>query len=207
MDLLLRDVQELIPVSRSIFGCIFNEALIHQVIVSYMAYYRQGTRAQKSRAEVSGSGKKPWRQKGTGRARAGSIRSPLWRSGGVTFAARPRDYSKKINKKMYRGALKSILSELVRRDRLMVFKDFSLTTHKTKGLLHKLKNSLSCKDMLLGTSLIITKKLDNNLMLASRNLKKIDVLEVDYIDPYSLIQFDRIVMTIDVVKKIEEMLL
>lgn len=150
MELVLKDAQSALTVSETTFGRDFNEALVHQVVVAYAAGARQGTRAQKTRAEVTGSGKKPWRQKGTGRARSGSIKSPIWRSGGVTFAARPQDHSQKVNKKMYRGALKSILSELVRQDRLIVVEKFSVEAPKTKLLAQKLK------DMALEDVLIIT---------------------------------------------------
>ncbi|EHC74515.1 LSU ribosomal protein L4p [Salmonella enterica subsp. enterica serovar Montevideo str. S5-403] len=162
--------------------------------------FRVQPRAQKTRAEVTGSGKKPWRQKGTGRARSGSIKSPIWRSGGVTFAARPQDHSQKVNKKMYRGALKSILSELVRQDRLIVVEKFSVEAPKTKLLAQKLK------DMALEDVLIITGELDENLFLAARNLHKVDVRDATGIDPVSLIAFDKVVMTADAVKQVEEML-
>nr|WP_072047580.1 50S ribosomal protein L4 [Klebsiella variicola] len=154
MELVLKDAQSALTVSETTFGRDFNEALVHQVVVAYAAGARQGTRAQKTRAEITGSGKKPWRQKGTGRARSGSIKSPIWRSGGVTFAARPQDHSQKVNKKMYRGALKSILSELVRQDRLIVVEKFSVEAPKTKLLAQKLK------DMALEDVLIITGELN-----------------------------------------------
>ena len=178
----------------------FNEALVHQVVVSYAANARQGTRAQKTRAEVKGSGKKPWRQKGTGRARAGSVKSPIWRSGGVSFAAKPQDHSQKVNKKMYRGALKSILSELVRQDRLMVVEKFGVDAPKTK----ELKNKLDA--MNLDDVLIVTPEVDENLFLAARNLYKVDVRDVAGIDPVSLIAFNTVLVTADAVKQIEEML-
>ncbi|MDU4554436.1 MAG: 50S ribosomal protein L4 [Enterobacter sp.] len=190
MELVLKDAQSALTVSETTFGRDFNEALVHQVVVAYAAGARQGTRAQKTRAEVTGSGKKPWRQKGTGRAR----------SGGVTFAARPQDHSQKVNKKMYRGALKSILSELVRQDRLIVVESFSVEAPKTKLLAQKLK------DMALEDVLIITGELDENLFLAARNLHKVDVRDATGIDPVSLIAFDKVVMTADAVKQVEEML-
>lgn len=149
---------------------------------------------------MSGSGKKPWRQKGTGRARSGDIKSPIWRSGGVTFAAKPQDHSQKVNKKMYRGAIKSILSELVRQDRLVVVEKFEIDSPKTKVLAQKLK------DMALTDALIITANVDENLFLAARNLYKVDVRDVQGIDPVSLIAFDKVVVTVDAVKQIEEML-
>lgn len=200
MELAIKDTQGVLTVSETTFGRVFNEALVHQVVVAYAAGARQGTRAQKTRAEVTGSGKKPWRQKGTGRARAGSVKSPIWRSGGVTFAAKPQDHSQKVNKKMYRGALKSILSELVRQDRLIVVKEFSVEMPKTKLLLQKLK------EMALEDVLIVTKEIADNLLLASRNLYKVDVCDVAGIDPVSLIAFDKVVMTTDAVQQIEEML-
>ena len=155
---------------------------------------------KKTRAEVSGSGKKPWRQKGTGRARAGDIKSPIWRSGGITFAAKPQDHSQKVNKKMYRGAIKSILSELVRQDRLVVVEKFELDAPKTKVLVQKLK------DLAVEDALIITASLDENLFLAARNLYKVDVRDVQGIDPVSLIAFDKVIVTVDAVKQIEEIL-
>ena len=189
-----------LTVSETTFGREFNEALIHQVVVAYAAGARQGTRAQKTRAEVSGSGKKPWRQKGTGRARSGDIKSPIWRSGGTTIAAKPQDHSQKVNKKMYRGAIKSILSELVRQDRLVVVEKFELDAPKTKVLVQKLK------DLAVEDALIITASLDENLFLAARNLYKVDVRDVQGIDPVSLIAFDKVIVTVDAVKQIEEIL-
>ena len=189
-----------LTVSETTFGREFNEALIHQVVVAYAAGARQGTRAQKTRAEVSGSGKKPWRQKGTGRARSGDFKSPIWRSGGTTFAAKPQDHSQKVNKKMYRGAIKSILSELVRQDRLVVVEKFELDAPKTKVLVQKLK------DLAVEDALIITASLDENLFLAARNLYKVDVRDVQGIDPVSLIAFDKVIVTVDAVKQIEEIL-
>lgn len=200
MELVVRDAQSALTVSETTFGREFNEALIHQVVVAYAAGARQGSRAQKTRAEVSGSGKKPWRQKGTGRARSGDIKSPIWRSGGVTFAAKPQNHSQKVNKKMYRGAIKSIFSELVRQDRLVVLEKFEIEAPKTKVLVQKLKE-LALEDVL-----IITASLDENLFLAARNLYKVDVRDVQGIDPVSLIAFDKVVVTVDAVKQIEEML-
>ncbi len=200
MELVLKDAQSALEVSETTFGQDFNEALVHQVVVAYAANARQGTRAQKTRAEVKGSGKKPWRQKGTGRARAGTVKSPIWRSGGVTFAAKQQDHSQKVNKKMYRGALKSILSELVRQDRLMVVESFGIEAPKTK----ELKNKLSA--MNLTDVLIVTPEVDENLFLAARNLYKVDVRDVAGIDPVSLIAFNTVLVTADAVKQIEEML-
>lgn len=189
-----------ISLSDKVFGCDFNQALVHQIVTAYLVGGRAGTKAQKSRSEVSGGGAKPWRQKGTGRARAGTIRSPLWRSGGVTFAAKPRDYKQKVNKKMYRAAIRSILSELVRQKRLIVVEDFSVTSPKTKELLEKLKT--------LGLSevLIVTDNLDENLYLAARNLHKVDVRDFISVNPVSLIGFDKVLITQPIIKKFEEML-
>lgn len=200
MELVTKDANSVLTVSETTFGRDFNEALVHQVVVAYASGARQGTRAQKSRAEVAGSGKKPWRQKGTGRARAGSVKSPIWRSGGVTFAARPQDHSQKVNKKMYRGALRSIFSELLRQERLIVVESFSLAEPKTKLLTQKLKS------MSLTDTLIITSELDENLFLAARNLHTVDVRDVASIDPVSLIAFNKVVITADAVKQVEEML-
>jgi len=200
MELVLKDAQSALEVSETTFGREFNEALVHQVVVAYAAGARQGTRAQKTRSDVRGGGKKPWRQKGTGRARSGTIRSPIWVGGGVTFAARPQDHSQKVNKKMYRGAVKSILSELVRQDRLIVVENFSVEAPKTQELKAKLKE-LDLKDVL-----IITEELDENLFLAARNLYKVDVRDVQGIYPVSLIAFDKVLVTAAAVKKIEESL-
>ncbi|TNY88813.1 50S ribosomal protein L4 [Vibrio parahaemolyticus] len=199
MELMVKGADAL-TVSETTFGREFNEALVHQVVVAYAAGARQGTRAQKTRSEVSGGGAKPWRQKGTGRARAGTIRSPIWRTGGVTFAAKPQDHSQKVNKKMYRGAMKSILSELVRQERLIVVDNFSVEAPKTKELVAKLKE-LEPTD-----ALIVTSEVDENLFLAARNLYKVDARDVAGIDPVSLIAFDKVVMTAEAVKQVEEML-
>jgi len=200
MELVLKDAQSALEVSETTFGRDFNEALVHQVVVAYAANARQGTRAQKTRAEVVGSGKKPWRQKGTGRARAGTVKGPIWRGGGVTFAAKAQDHSQKVNKKMYRGALKSIFSELVRQDRLIVVESFSVEAPKTKELKAKL-SAMNLEDVL-----IVTPEIDENLFLAARNLYKVDVRDVAGIDPVSLIAFNKVLVTADAVKQIEEML-
>ncbi|BAJ04132.1 MULTISPECIES: 50S ribosomal protein L4 [Shewanella] len=200
MELVLKDAQSALEVSETTFGRDFNEALVHQVVVAYAANARQGTRAQKTRAEVIGSGKKPWRQKGTGRARAGTVKGPIWRGGGVTFAAKTQDHSQKVNKKMYRGALKSIFSELVRQDRLIVVESFTVEAPKTKELKAKLA------EMNLEDVLIVTPEIDENLFLAARNLYKVDVRDVAGIDPVSLIAFNKVLVTADAVKQIEEML-
>ena len=200
MELSLKDAKGALEVSDATFGREFNEALVHQVVVAFGAGARQGTKAQKTRSEVRGGGKKPWRQKGTGRARAGTIRSPIWVGGGRAFAAKPRDFDQKVNKKMYRGAVKSILSELVRQERLIVVEKFGVEAPKTKELLGKL-NELELKDVL-----IVTAEVDENLFLASRNLYKVDVRDVQGIDPVSLIAFDKVLMTAEAVKQLEEAL-
>jgi large subunit ribosomal protein L4 len=200
MELALKDAKGALEVSEATFGREFNEALVHQVVVAYGAGARQGTKAQKTRAEVRGGGKKPWRQKGTGRARAGTIRSPIWVGGGRAFAAKPRDHEQKVNKKMYRGAIKSILSELVRQDRLVVVEKFGVEQPKTKELLAKLK------ELELNDVLIVTPEVDENLFLSARNLYKVDVRDVQGIDPVSLIAFEKVLMTADAVKQLEEAL-
>jgi large subunit ribosomal protein L4 len=192
--------KEKISLSDDTFGREFNEPLVHQTVVSYLAGGRQGTVKQKTRSEVQGGGRKPWRQKGTGRARAGTIRSPIWRTGGVTFAARPRDFSKKLNRKMYRGAMKCILSELVRQERLVVVDNFELDSHKTKGLVAKLK------EFSLDNVLIVAEEVAENLYLAARNLHTVDVLDVSGLDPVSLIGFEKVLITVPALKKVEEVL-
>jgi len=189
-----------IQVSDVTFGREYNEDLVHQVVTAYLAAGRQGSRAQKTRAEVRGGGKKPWRQKGTGRARAGSIRSPLWRGGGVIFAAKPQDHSQKVNKKMYRAALQVILSELARQQRLIVVENFALEAPKTKSLIKALG------DYGLEDVLIVSEEVSENLYLASRNLHKVDVRDVQGVDPVSLVAFDKVMVTMSALKKIEEML-
>lgn len=194
--------QTKITVSATTFGRDYNESLIHQVITAYMAGARSGTRAQKTRAEVSGGGIKPWRQKGTGRARAGTIRSPLWRTGGIIFAAKPQDFTQKVNRKMYRGAMCSILSELVRLERLMVVKqaEISLEAPKTKDLLKRLT------DYGVTEALLVVKDWDTNLYLAARNLNKVEVCEISKLDPVSLIKYQNVIMTEEAVRQIEEVL-
>ena len=189
-----------IEVSNATFGRDFSEALVHQVVTAYLAGARAGTKAQKTRSEVRGGGKKPWRQKGTGRARAGTIRSPLWRGGGRTFAARPQDHSQKVNRKMYRGALQAILSELVRQERLVVLDTIELSAPKTTELLKKLSQ--------LGfeKGLIVTAEVEGNLFLATRNIPNVYALDVAGLDPVSLVAADKVIMTVDAVKKIEEWL-
>jgi large subunit ribosomal protein L4 len=189
-----------VEVSEATFARDYNESLIHQVVTAYLAGGRQGTRAQKNRSAVAGGGKKPWRQKGTGHARAGTIRSPIWRSGGVTFAATPQDHSQKVNKKMYRSAMRSILSELARSERLVVVESMSLEQPKTKLLVEALKGYG------LDNVLIVASEVDQNLYLASRNLHKVDVRDVEGVDPVSLIAHEKVVVTVDAVKKFEEAL-
>jgi large subunit ribosomal protein L4 len=195
-----RDSKNSVELSDSNFGREFNEALVHQVVTAYMAAARSGTKAQKNRAAVRGGGAKPWRQKGTGRARAGTIRSPLWRGGGKTFAATNRDYSQKVNRKMYRGALQAILSELVRQERLVLVESFSVETPKTKQLNEKLKG------MGLSNVLIVSHEVDDNLYLSARNLPHVHVVEAKRVDPVSLIGVEKVVMTVAAVKELEEML-
>ena len=189
-----------VEVSDSVFGTEFNEALVHQVVTAYLAGGRAGTRAQKTRAEKRGGGAKPWRQKGTGRARAGSTRSPLWRGGAPTFAAKPKNYAQKVNKKMYRCAIRSIMSELVRQERLLVMEDFSIDAPKTQELAQKLK-SLGLADVL-----IVAEDVDENLYLAARNLSRVDIRDASAIDPVSLISFEKVVVTKAALKKIDEWL-
>lgn len=188
-----------VDVSDTAFGREFNEALVHQVVTSYMAGARQGTKAQKTRSEVNGGGRKPYRQKGTGRARAGTIRSPIWRGGGTTFAAKPRDHSKKVNKKMYRGAMQAILSELVRQDRLIVAEDFAIDAPKTKAFAAKLK------ELDLTKVLVVVEEVDDNLYLGSRNLKDVDVIDVQGVNPVNLIGFEKVLFTVGALKKAEEL--
>ena len=189
-----------VSVSETTFAREYNEALVHQVVTAFLAGARQGTKAQKTRSEVAGGGRKPWRQKGTGRARAGTIRSPIWRSGGTTFAAKPQDHSQKVNRKMYRAAMRSILSELARTDRLVVVEGLGVEQPKTKLLVEQLKG-LGVENVL-----IISSEIDENLYLASRNLHKVDVCDVDAVDPVSLIACDKVLVTVDAVKKFEEAL-
>jgi large subunit ribosomal protein L4 len=187
-----------LEVSDTAFAREFNEDLVHQVVTAYLAGARQGTRAQKNRAAVSGGGAKPWRQKGTGRARAGTIRSPIWRSGGVTFAAQPQDFSLKLNRKMYRAALQTIWSELLRQERVVVVEDFAIDAPKTKLLKAKLS------DAGLENVLIVTEEVDTSLFLAARNLHKVDVRDVSGVDPVSLVGFDKVLVTVAALKKVEE---
>ena len=187
-----------LAVSDATFGQDYNETLVHQVVVAYRNAGRAGTKRQKSRAEVRGGGKKPWAQKGTGQARAGSSRSPIWRGGGVTFAARPRDFAQKVNRKMYRGAMRSMLSELVRQDRLVVTDEIALEAPKTQLLATKLSG------WSLSNVLIVVEALDEKLLLAARNLKHVDLIEVAQINPLSLLDHERVLMTVGAVKLLEE---
>lgn len=196
MDLQLINKSKL-GVSDSVFGADFNQALVHQVVTAYLAGGRAGTKAQKTRAQVRGGGRKPWKQKGTGQARAGTIRSPLWRKGGKIFAAVPRDFSQKVNRKMYRGALRSIVSELARQNHLIVTDDFQVSGPKTKALLAQL-TKLEMLDVL-----IITETVDKNLMLSSRNLPHVDVTDIEGINPVSLLSREKVLMTQGAVKKLE----
>ena len=189
-----------LEVSEATFGQKFNETLVHQVVTAYRAAGRAGTKRQKSRAEVRGGGKKPWAQKGTGQARAGSSRSPIWVGGGVTFAARPRDFSQKINRKMYRGAIRSMLSELARTDRLVVTDSIPLEAAKTRLLQNQLKS------WSLEKVLIVVEATDEKLYLASRNLPYVEVLEVTALNPLALASYDKVLMTVAAVKRLEERL-
>ena len=186
-----------VELSEVAFGREFNEALVHQVVVAYLAGGRQGSKAQLSRGDVRGGGKKPFKQKGTGRARAGSIRSPIWRGGGKTFAATPQDWSQKVNRKMYRGAMQCILAELVRQGRLVLVEDVTVTSPKTKDLLAQLVGLNATK------ALIVTDSLDENLYLAARNLPHVEVIDTQAVDPVSLISYEKVIMSVQAAKKLE----
>lgn len=187
-------------VSENVFGQAFNEPLIHQLVVAYMAAGRSGTKAQKSRSDVSGGGAKPWKQKGSGRARAGSTRSPLWRTGGVTFAASNRSYKQKLNKKMYRAAMRSIFSELLRQDRIVITDDVFPAAPKTKDLANRLKKYDS------GRILIITDAINSDLFLAARNLPNVEVSVSNTVSPVALVNSDKVLVTASAIKLIEERL-
>jgi large subunit ribosomal protein L4 len=197
MELQLKDVNENLAVNENVFNCDYNEGLIHQVTVSFMAAARSGNSAQKTRSEVRGGGAKPWRQKGTGRARAGTIRSPIWRSGGVTFASKKRDYTKKVNKKMYRKAICSILSELCRQERLIVLKNFECESPKTKDLVTKLKT------LGIDNALIVVSQVGENEYLSARNLTNVDVCDSVAVDPVSLLMHENVVITESAIKQLE----
>lgn len=200
MELALQEAGGTVQVADAVFGARFNEALVHQVVTSYLAAARSGTRAQKTRAEVSGGNSKPWRQKGSGRARVGSSRNPIWRGGGVTFAAKPTDYSQKVNKKMYRGAMRAILSELARLDRLQVVDSIGVDAPKTKELAQKL-NALGLQNVL-----IVTDSVDDRLALAARNLPHVAVVAACSVDPVSLIGFENVLVTVPALRALEERL-
>jgi large subunit ribosomal protein L4 len=200
MDLQLHNSKETIAVSDAVFGVDYKESLIHQLVTAYMAAGRAGTKAQKNRSAVSGGGTKPWRQKGTGRARAGTIRSPLWRSGGVTFAAQPRDYTQKVNRKMYRAGICSILSELARQNRLVVVEDITVDAPKTRQLMGKLA------DLGVSKTLIVTETGDEKLYLSARNLPHVEISDVAGLNPVNLVRYDHVVVTVGAVRAIEEWL-
>ena len=189
-----------VDVADAVFGQDFNETLVHQVVVAYMAAARAGTHAQKNRAAVRGGGSKPWRQKGTGRARAGTIRSPIWRGGGKAFAATTGDYSQKVNKKAYRSAIRSILSELVRQGRLLVVEEFAVQAPRTKELVGNL-SGLGADNVL-----IVHHDPDENLYLAARNLSTVDVVDTSIADPVSLLAFDKVLITVAALRQFEERL-
>jgi large subunit ribosomal protein L4 len=189
-----------LQVSEDAFGREFNEGLIHQVVTAYLASGRAGTKAQKTRAQVRGGGAKPWRQKGTGRARHGSIRSPIWVGGGRAFAASPRSYAQKVNRKMYRAAMRSLVSELIRQDRLTVVESLEIAEPRTKLMVAKLK------ELGVDNALVVVEAFDENLFLAARNLPNVELLEVTAIDPVSLLRYDRVVMTVAAVRRLEEKL-
>ncbi|MEX0429825.1 50S ribosomal protein L4 [Spiribacter insolitus] len=201
MELKLQGDGSTLEVSETVLGADFREPLVHQVVVSYMAGARAGTKAQKTRSEVAGGGVKPWRQKGTGRARAGTIRSPLWRSGGRAFAAKPRDHSVKVNRKMYRGALRSILSELLRQERLHVVQGFDVESPRTRDALAAVKALVGSED-----ALIIGTEVSENLYLAVRNLPRVDVRDTEGLDPVTLLTHEHVVVTVDALRRIEEWL-
>jgi len=200
MKLSLANSKTTVDVSDDIFACEYNESLVHQTVTAYLAGGRQGTKANKSRSDVRGGGAKPWRQKGTGRARAGTSNSPIWRSGGVTFAARPRNYKQKLNKKMVRAAYASMFSELVRQERLHIVEDFAVSEPKTKQALDNL-GKLS-----INSALVITEEADKNLYLSVRNLPFVDVTEIGGLDPVSLLKYENVVITKDALGAIEEWL-
>lgn len=200
MRIKLQDTQKFLNISDNILNCKFNEPLVHQVITSYASTKRQGSKSQKSRSEITGSLKKPWKQKGTGRARAGSVKSPIWRSGGVTFAAKPKSYKQKINKKMYRNALKSIMSELFRQKRLILFENFILENHKTKFLVQKLKNIILAKEKVY----ILVKEINKNLFFASRNLCHVKINLFNKMSPLILVSCDKLILTKTVIQQFEE---
>ncbi len=200
MDIAIHQSKKKVSVSEAAFGAEFNETLVHQLVVSYMSGARAGTKAQKNRSAASGGGAKPWRQKGTGRARAGTIRSPIWRSGGVTFAAQPRDHSVKLNKKMYRVGMRSLVSELLRQQRLIVIPELGVKEPKTKAMHQRLA------DLGVNDALILTDGLDSSVYLAARNIPNIQVMDVAIVDPLSLVSQEHVVIDQAALKKLEERL-
>ena len=200
MKLKLQGKQSSVEFSDTAFAAEFNEPLVHQIVTAYLAGGRQGNKAQKNRAQVRGGGTKPWRQKGTGRARAGTIRSPIWVGGGRAFAARPRDFTQKVNRKMYRGAMRAMLSELIRQDRLLLMEEFSVSAPKTKELVTKLD------ELKLDSTLIVVEGFDRDLLLAARNLPHVDVQDAQSVDPVNLVRHDKVVMTVAAAKLLEERL-
>lgn len=198
MQVTTKDTQSSIELNNDVFDYNYNEGLIHQAVVTYMNGSRSGNSAQKTRAEVNGGGRKPWKQKGTGRARAGTTRSPIWRSGGVTFAAKPRDYSQKLNKKMYVRAMRSIFSELFRQNRMTVISTFQIANPKTKDFIAKVN------ELELSNALIIMKDLDVNEYLSARNVAKFEVTDVHALNPVDLLAYETVVVTVDALKHIEE---
>jgi large subunit ribosomal protein L4 len=187
-----------LDVPEQAFGAAFNETLVHQVVTAFQARGRAGTKAQKTRAEVRGGGRKPWKQKGTGRARAGSTRSPIWVGGGRAFAARPRDHSQKVNRKMYQAAMRSVLSELVRQDRLLIVDQLEMTAPKTRDLVARLN------ELKLGSVLILVEEYTENLYLAARNLPHVEVLDLREVNPVSLIRFEKVLASSATVSKLAE---
>jgi len=200
MELGVIQSKETIMVSDSVFGQAYNPTLVHQVVVAYQAGGRQGSKAQKSRSDVRGGGAKPWRQKGTGRARAGTIRSPIWVGGGRTFAATPRDFSQKVNRKMYRSAIRAILSQLVKDDRLMVLESLALDDHKTKTFKSKMK------DWNVESALFVSDNVEQNVQLASRNIIGVNVIDVQEINPVVLLKYPKVIMTKSAIAQLEERL-
>lgn len=198
MDIQVANAKSKVELSEATFGKEFNESLVHQVVNAYLAGARQGSHATKNRAAVAGGGRKPWRQKGTGRARAGTIRSPIWVGGGHTFARQPLDWSQKVNRKMYRGAMKSILSELVRQERLVVVEDLKFDQPKTKDFLVKMK------ELNVSSALIIADDVDQNLYLSSRNVPHIEVSDVSGINPVNLVAYEKVVVTVSAIQKLQE---
>lgn len=193
----LQGKQSSVELSDSAFAAAFNEPLVHQIVTAYLAGRRHGNKAQKNRARVRGGASKPWRQKGTGRARAGTIRSPLWVGGGRAFPGSPRDFTQKVNRKMYRGAMRSVLSELIRRDRLLLMEEFSVSAPKTKELVTKLG------ELDLDSALIVVEGFDRDLLLAARNLPRVDVRDAQSVDPVNLIGHDKVLMTLAAARALE----